>query len=47
MRKGDVREVPDFQRVSSATHATYPYPSDAIWYLSADASLGPDCRAEI
>ncbi|MEP3561795.1 MAG: CmpA/NrtA family ABC transporter substrate-binding protein [Marinobacter sp.] len=31
--KGDVREVPDFN-VFFRYHATYPYPSDAIWYLS-------------
>ncbi|EON92211.1 nitrate ABC transporter substrate-binding protein [Marinobacter lipolyticus SM19] len=31
--KGDVREVPDFN-VFFRHYATYPYPSDAIWYLS-------------
>lgn len=31
--KGDIREVPDFN-VFFRYHATYPYPSDAIWYLS-------------
>tara|TARA_R100001440_G_scaffold29664_1_gene47539 strand:+ start:15331 stop:16719 length:1389 start_codon:yes stop_codon:yes gene_type:complete len=31
--KGDVREVPDFN-VFFRYFATYPYPSDAIWYLS-------------
>ena len=31
--KGDVREVPDFN-VFFRYHATYPYPSDAIWYLT-------------
>lgn len=31
--KGDVREVPDF-KVFFRHFATYPYPSDAIWYLS-------------
>jgi len=31
--KGDVREVPDFN-VFFRHFATYPYPSDAIWYLS-------------
>ncbi len=31
--KGDVREVPDFN-VFFRYYATYPYPSDAIWYLS-------------
>nr|WP_243402382.1 CmpA/NrtA family ABC transporter substrate-binding protein [Tamilnaduibacter salinus] len=31
--QGDVREVPDFN-VFFRDYATYPYPSDAIWYLS-------------
>ncbi|TBW53794.1 nitrate ABC transporter substrate-binding protein [Marinobacter halodurans] len=31
--KGDVREVPDFN-VFFRYFATYPYPSDAIWYLT-------------
>ncbi|MEH6560954.1 MAG: CmpA/NrtA family ABC transporter substrate-binding protein, partial [Marinobacter sp.] len=31
--KGDIREVPDFN-VFFRHYATYPYPSDAIWYLS-------------
>ncbi|MEX2475094.1 CmpA/NrtA family ABC transporter substrate-binding protein [Marinobacter sp.] len=31
--KGDVRDVPDFN-VFFRHFATYPYPSDAIWYLS-------------
>ena len=31
--KGDVREVPDFN-VFFRYYATYPYPSDAIWYLT-------------
>ncbi|WP_051231612.1 CmpA/NrtA family ABC transporter substrate-binding protein [Stutzerimonas azotifigens] len=31
--KGDVREVPDFN-VFFRHHATYPYYSDAIWYLT-------------
>ncbi|MCP4062492.1 MAG: ABC transporter substrate-binding protein, partial [Gammaproteobacteria bacterium] len=31
--KGDIREVPDFN-VFFRYHATYPYPSDAIWYLT-------------
>ncbi len=31
--KGDVRDVPDFN-VFFRYHATYPYPSDAIWYLT-------------
>ncbi len=31
--KGDVRKVPDFN-VFFRYYATYPYPSDAIWYLS-------------
>ena len=31
--KGDVRKVPDFN-VFFRYNATYPYPSDAIWYLS-------------
>jgi nitrate/nitrite transport system substrate-binding protein len=31
--KGDIRDVPDFN-VFFRYHATYPYPSDAIWYLS-------------
>ncbi|WP_309044227.1 CmpA/NrtA family ABC transporter substrate-binding protein [Marinobacter sediminicola] len=31
--KGDIREVPDFN-VFFRYNATYPYPSDAIWYLS-------------
>ncbi|WP_148861176.1 CmpA/NrtA family ABC transporter substrate-binding protein [Marinobacter fonticola] len=31
--KGDVRKVPDFN-VFFRYFATYPYPSDAIWYLS-------------
>lgn len=31
--KGDVRKVPDFN-VFFRYHATYPYPSDAIWYLT-------------
>lgn len=31
--KGDVRSVPDFN-VFFRYYATYPYPSDAIWYLT-------------
>lgn len=31
--KGDVRQLPDFN-VFFRYHATYPYPSDAIWYLT-------------
>ena len=31
--KGDVREIPDFN-VFFRHHATYPYPSDAIWFLT-------------
>ncbi|WP_152208265.1 CmpA/NrtA family ABC transporter substrate-binding protein [Marinobacter changyiensis] len=31
--QGDVRSVPDFN-VFFRYYATYPYPSDAIWYLS-------------
>jgi len=31
--KGDTRSVPDFN-VFFRYYATYPYPSDAIWYLS-------------
>lgn len=31
--KGDVRETPDFN-VFFRHHATYPYPSDAIWFLT-------------
>ncbi|TVP75976.1 MAG: nitrate ABC transporter substrate-binding protein [Puniceicoccaceae bacterium] len=31
--KGDVREAPDFN-VFFRHNATYPYPSDAVWYLT-------------
>jgi nitrate/nitrite transport system substrate-binding protein len=31
--KGDIREVPDFN-VFFRYHATYPYYSDAVWYLT-------------
>ena len=37
--KGDVREVPDFN-VFFRHHATYPFYSDAIWYLTQMRSWG-------
>ncbi|RBW51964.1 CmpA/NrtA family ABC transporter substrate-binding protein [Marinobacter sp. F3R11] len=45
--KGDVREVPDFN-VFFRHHATYPYPSDAIWYLSQMRRWGqiPDAKTD-
>ncbi len=45
--KGDVREVPDFN-VFFRHHATYPYPSDAIWYLSQMRRWGqiPDAKPD-
>ncbi|WP_239649944.1 hypothetical protein [Methylocucumis oryzae] len=33
MKKGDKRPLPDFN-VFFRNHATYPYYSDAIWYLT-------------
>ncbi|WP_228152604.1 MULTISPECIES: CmpA/NrtA family ABC transporter substrate-binding protein [Marinobacter] len=46
-QKGDVREVPDFN-VFFRYHATYPYPSDAIWYLSQMRRWGqiPEARPD-
>ncbi len=45
--KGDVRSVPDFN-VFFRYYATYPYPSDAIWYLSQMRRWGqiPDARSD-
>jgi nitrate/nitrite transport system substrate-binding protein len=45
--KGDVREVPDFN-VFFRYHATYPYPSDAIWYLSQMRRWGqiPEAKSD-
>ena len=45
--KGDVREVPDFN-VFFRYHATYPYPSDAIWYLTQMRRWGqiPEARPD-
>ncbi|EMP54421.1 nitrate ABC transporter substrate-binding protein [Marinobacter santoriniensis NKSG1] len=45
--KGDVREVPDFN-VFFRYHATYPYPSDAIWYLTQMRRWGqiPDAKPD-
>ena len=45
--KGDVREVPDFN-VFFRHHATYPYPSDAIWYLSQMRRWGqiPEAKSD-
>lgn len=45
--KGDVREVPDFN-VFFRYYATYPYPSDAIWYLSQMRRWGqiPDAKSD-
>ncbi len=43
--KGDKRAVPDFN-VFFRYFATYPYYSDAVWYLTPDAPLGPDRRGE-
>ncbi len=46
-QKGDVREVPDFN-VFFRYHATYPYPSDAVWYLSQMRRWGqiPEARPD-
>ena len=43
--KGDKRSVPDFN-VFFRYFATYPYYSDAVWYLTPDAPLGPDRRGQ-
>ena len=43
--KGDKRDVPDFN-VFYRYYATYPYYSDAVWYLYPDAPLGPDRHAQ-
>lgn len=45
--KGDIREVPDFN-VFFRYHATYPYPSDAIWYLSQMRRWGqiPEAKSD-
>lgn len=45
--KGDVRDVPDFN-VFFRHHATYPYPSDAIWYLSQMRRWGqiPEAKSD-
>src|SRR5690554_541146 len=45
--KGDVRDVPDFN-VFFRYHATYPYPSDAIWYLTQMRRWGqiPDAKPD-
>ncbi|MBD3640473.1 MAG: ABC transporter substrate-binding protein [Marinobacter sp.] len=45
--KGDVRQVPDFN-VFFRYHATYPYPSDAIWYLSQMRRWGqiPEAKSD-
>ncbi|MDX1553920.1 MAG: ABC transporter substrate-binding protein, partial [Marinobacter sp.] len=45
--KGDVREVPDFN-VFFRYYATYPYPSDAIWYLSQMRRWGqiPEAKSD-
>ena len=43
--KGDVREVPDFN-VFFRYHATYPYPSDAIWYLTQMRRWGQIAEAK-
>ncbi|MBZ2169703.1 CmpA/NrtA family ABC transporter substrate-binding protein [Marinobacter sp. F4216] len=43
--KGDVREVPDFN-VFFRYNATYPYPSDAIWYLTQMRRWGQIAEAK-
>ena len=45
--KGDIREVPDFN-VFFRYHATYPYPSDAIWYLTQMRRWGqiPEAKSD-
>ena len=43
--KGDVRSVPDFN-VFFRYFATYPYPSDAIWYLSQMRRWGQIAEAK-
>src|SRR5690606_25887716 len=43
--KGDVREVPDFN-VFFRYHATYPYYSDAIWYLTQMRRWGQIAEAK-
>ena len=43
--KGDVREVPDFN-VFFRYYATYPYPSDAIWYLTQMRRWGQIAEAK-
>jgi nitrate/nitrite transport system substrate-binding protein len=45
--KGDVRKVPDFN-VFFRYYATYPYPSDAIWYLSQMRRWGqiPEAKSD-
>ncbi|WP_166268765.1 CmpA/NrtA family ABC transporter substrate-binding protein [Marinobacter caseinilyticus] len=43
--KGDVRSVPDFN-VFFRYYATYPYPSDAIWYLTQMRRWGQIAEAK-
>ncbi|WP_336605438.1 hypothetical protein [Stutzerimonas stutzeri] len=43
--KGDKREVPDFN-VFFRYHATYPYYSDAIWYLTQMRRWGQIAEAK-
>jgi nitrate/nitrite transport system substrate-binding protein len=43
--KGDKREVPDFN-VFFRYHATYPYYSDAVWYLSQMRRWGQIAEAK-
>lgn len=45
--KGDVRSVPDFN-VFFRYYATYPYPSDAIWYLTQMRRWGqiPEAKSD-
>ncbi|MDX1799836.1 MAG: CmpA/NrtA family ABC transporter substrate-binding protein [Marinobacter sp.] len=43
--KGDVRKVPDFN-VFFRYYATYPYPSDAIWYLTQMRRWGQIAEAK-
>ncbi|MDX1457322.1 MAG: nitrate ABC transporter substrate-binding protein, partial [Marinobacter sp.] len=44
---GDVRSVPDFN-VFFRYYATYPYPSDAIWYLTQMRRWGqiPEAKSD-
>jgi len=43
--KGDVREIPDFN-VFFRHHATYPYYSDAVWYLTQMRRWGQIAEAK-